>query len=812
MNRFIALAVLALALAIPAKAADDPAASLATNLVNISDFSDEFAFVDLMRGARDWIPGRTGCFDCRTPGDPVNPACVEPNVCPVTLPLDADGYVTALDAGIGQIARTVIYAGFNTPGRLPTGRYTLLFDGAGNMTIDGASNVNTQAGRIEFDLNNTSQNITINILSTTLGNHIRNMRMLPPGGVCSGDERRFCNASTPCGTAGTCQLFTDPEVAAAQLFHPNFLANTEPYRLIRFMDWMETNSSPIQEFADYPTLTSAFWHRVPTEVMAELGNRLSSDIWVNIPHLASDAFVDEFATRLRDNFRADRKIFVEYSNENWNGIFRQNLEIPRRFCPDHPDLINDCLQDRIPDNDIPCETDPANNFFNLPEPAASACFQALVRAWGDRSVEIFDRFDAVFGASARDRVVRVIASQAAQADLSRQVLVGGDNRPTSPPVVPANRTDAFAIAPYFGTEYCTPSDGVNPDNFPGVYANLDSFMADVQTRALPRAIGFMTSSRSMLQNNFGGLGIRMIAYEGGQHLAGIGGFQNNATCNSIFDAANADPRMGPLYTSYLDAWMDNGDEFAHFYNVGRWGRFGRWGALEHQDQDPATSPKFMAIMGFIDDNPCWWPDCIQDGSEPPPDFRIFGNGFEAGSAPPPPPPPTCDPVQLLNDPGLEATTIDGGVGTNAFWGSTSTNFTNVFCSSGNCPPLAGIVPRGGNFFAWFGGINAAETSTLTQTVTIPTGSERHLNFFMKRVESNEPFNAELRIKVNGATQRTFVEQAGSDPDYVARTVNLSAFATGGSHTIEFEYDNPEGSGRSDFLVDDISLTCTPVGD
>lgn len=794
-----AIFLLCLALLTPTQAADDPAASLASNLVNVSDFSDEFPFVDLFRGARDWIPGKAGCFDCRDGGGGCG------GTCPVTLPRDADGYVTQLDAGISQIARSVIYAGF-TPGRLATGRYTMLFDGDGTMTIDGASNVNTQPGRIEFDLNNTAQNITLNILSTTLGNHVRNIRVLPPGGVCSGDERRLCSASTPCGAAGTCQLFTDPGIAAAQLFHPNFLANTEPYRLIRFMDWMETNSSPIEEFADYPTLTSAFWHRVPPEVMAELGNRLSSDIWINIPHLASDDLIDQFATRLRDNFRADRKIFIEYSNENWNGIFTQNLQIPRRFCPGYPDLASDCEQDGVPGNGIACEFDP--DTFTVPQPARSACFQALVRAWGDRSVEIFDRFDAVFGASARDRLVRVVAAQAANPDLGRQVMV---RNVTGTTTQVASKTDAYAIAPYFGTEYCTPSDGINPDNFPAVYANLDSFMADLQSRALPTAIGFMTGNRSMLDTQFPGSGIRLTAYEGGQHLAGIGGFTFNGTCNTLFDAANADPRMGDLYTAYFDAWKQNGDEFAHFYNSGRWGPFGRWGALEFQEQNPASSPKYMAILGFMDNNPCWWPDCVQDGSGPPPVEVIFGNGFEGDGGV-----PVCTPVQLLSDPGLEATSIDGGgLGTNPFWGSTSSNFGSVFCNSGaggNCPDDDGTaVPRNGQFFAWFGGIAAAETSTLTQTVSIPAGDPRHLNFFLRRSFVSAPLSAVLRIKVDGNTLRTFEEPAAPEADYVARSVDLSAFANGASHTLEFEYDNPTDGGKSSFIVDDITLECTATG-
>ncbi len=781
-----------------AHAADDPNASLATNLVNVTDFSDEFPFVNMMKGARDWIPGKQGCFDCREGGA----GCA--GSCPVTLPVDADGYVLQLDGSINQIARSVIYAGF-VPGRLPPGRYTLLHQGQGTVAIDGGSNANVQPGRIEFDLTDTAQNIILNLTATTPGNHFRDVRLLPPGGVCSNDERRFCDGVTPCA-GGSCQLFTSPGVAEAQLFDPRFLAITEPYRLVRFMDWMETNSSPIEEFSDYPTLSSAFWHRVPPEIMAELGNRLGSDIWINIPHLASNAFIDTFATRLRDNFRTDRKIFIEYSNENWNGIFSQNLEIPRRFCPGYADLAAACQQDGIPGNGIACEANP--DTFSVPQPAQSACFQALVRAWGDRSTEIFDRFDAVFGASARERLVRVVAAQAANSDLGRQVMVRNVTG-TSGQV--AAKTDAYAIAPYFGTEYCTPSDGINPDNFPAVYANLDNFMADLQSRALPTSIGFMTSNRSMLHTQFAGRGIRLLAYEGGQHLAGIGGFTFNSTCNTLFDAANADPRMGNLYSAYFTAWRQNGDEFAHFYNSGRWGPFGRWGALEFQNQNPASSPKYTAMLNFMAANPCWWPNCEQGKGGVGPVDPIFANGFEGAD-----PKPACEPLQLLSDLGLEATTIEGGLGTNPFWSSSSNNFGTVFCNSntgGNCPDDGGTaVARNGQFFAWFGGIDAAETSTLVQTVTIPAGDSRHLNFFLRRSFVTSPFVAVLRVKIDGQILRTFVEPATPEAAYVARSVDISAFATGASRTLELEYVNPDNGGKSSFIVDDLTMDCEANGD
>jgi hypothetical protein len=777
-----------------ARAGDDPLAPLGSNLGGINDFSDEFPFVNLMKSARDWIPGSNGpgCFDCRD-----NPSCG--GVCPVTLDRDADGYVQSLQPN--QEARTVIYAGAGLAvGRLPAGSYTMLFEGSGSVNFFGASNVqNPQAGRITFDIGASNTNIGFSITALAAGNHLRNIRILPPGGVCSNDARRPCDAGNPCASGGSCNLYTSPGVADAQLFQPRFLANAAPYRLLRFMDWMGTNSSPVVNFADYPTPTSAFWHRVPPQILAELGNRLGSDLWINIPHRASDDFVDQFATVLRDDFRSDRKLFVEFSNENWNGIFSQNLEIPRAACPAFADLAANCQLDGVPGNGIACEIDP--NTFSVPAPANSACFQALVRRWGDRSVEIFDRFDSVFGANVRDRVVRVVAAQAANPDLGRQVLArtvtGGSG-------TVAAKTDAYAIAPYFGTEYCTPSDGINPGTHPTVYASLDNFFADLNSRALPTAITFMTGSKSMLANNFAGSGMRLIAYEGGQHFAGIGGFTFDNACNTIFDAANADPRMGALYADYLAAWKQNGDEFAHFYNVGRWGPFGRWGALEFQDQTPASSPKFSAIATFSNANPCWWPGCAQGPVAPIDD--LFEDGYEDDGAPP----PTCTPAQLLSDSGLEAS--DPATAANAFWTSTSQNFGTAICTGNTCPDDAGTaLPRNGSAWAWFGGIAAAETSTLSQSVVIPSGSPRHLNFFLRRGFVSPPFDATLRVKVDGATVRSFDEPSTTESGYVARTVDLGSFANGASHVIQFEYVNPEGSGKSNFVIDDLTIDCTAAG-
>ena len=55
-------------------------------------------------------------------------------------------------------------------------------------------------------------------------------------------------------------------------------------------------------------------------------NMLDKDLWVNVPHKASDDYVRNLAQLLKDNLEPDRVVYVEYSNEVWNGIFDQNGE------------------------------------------------------------------------------------------------------------------------------------------------------------------------------------------------------------------------------------------------------------------------------------------------------------------------------------------------------------------------------------------------------------------------------------------------------------------------------------------------------
>jgi hypothetical protein len=141
-----------------------------------------------------------------------------------------------------------------------------------------------------------------------------------------------------------------------QLFHPAFLArvNEAPWGLIRFMDWGMTNASPVQDWTDRRRPGHAFavgvmnprapatgfaGNRstgVPYEHMVALANATAKDLWINVPHLATDAFVTRLAQLIRygsdgnEPYTAPQanpvwpplapglKVYVEYSNEIWS--------------------------------------------------------------------------------------------------------------------------------------------------------------------------------------------------------------------------------------------------------------------------------------------------------------------------------------------------------------------------------------------------------------------------------------------------------------------------------------------------------------
>lgn len=157
-------------------------------------------------------------------------------------------------------------------------------------------------------------------------------------------------------------------------------------------------------------------------------------------------------------------------------------------------------------------------------------------------------------------------------------------------------------------------------------------------------------------------------------------------------------------------------------------------------------------------------------------------------------------TQVLVDGGFET----GGI-PNTFWNpETSTNFGTPLCDVPSCGTGGGASPpRTGAFWLWFGGIPAAETATLGQTVNLPVGQAR-LVFWMRVGTVSSPFTDVLNVRVDGAIVQSFPEPAVAEGAYTQRIVNLNAFANGAAHAILFEYIGPT-TGTASYVIDDVAV-------
>src|SRR5690606_9999572 len=57
--------------------------------------------------------------------------------------------------------------------------------------------------------------------------------------------------------------------------------------------------------------------------MVALVNLLNADVWFTVPHMATNDYNNRAAALVRDMIAPHLKVYVEYSNETWNGGFGQ---------------------------------------------------------------------------------------------------------------------------------------------------------------------------------------------------------------------------------------------------------------------------------------------------------------------------------------------------------------------------------------------------------------------------------------------------------------------------------------------------------
>jgi hypothetical protein len=201
--------------------------------------------------------------------------------------------------------------------------------------------------------------------------------------------------------------------------------------------------------------------------------------------------------------------------------------------------------------------------------------------------------------------------------------------------------------------------------------------------------------------------------------------------------------------------------------------------------------------------PGWWIDTLVIGGCPVP----LPSATPTGSPSSPTPTPTPAACGEIRDGGLE----NGGL-PSIIWihPQTSTHFGTPVCNNVFCGDGGGTAPpRSGLYWVWFGGVAGPEIATLGQDVRFPLGGSAALHFWMRIGMVNPPFTDVLNLRVDGAIVQSYAEPATAETDYSERVIDLSAFADGGLHNIEFEYLGPTNQIGS-FAVDDVSLVASGV--
>ncbi|MFC1465699.1 MAG: S8 family serine peptidase [Candidatus Brachytrichaceae bacterium NZ_4S206] len=129
----------------------------------------------------------------------------------------------------------------------------------------------------------------------------------------------------------------------------------------------------------------------------------------------------------------------------------------------------------------------------------------------------------------------------------------------------------------------------------------------------------------------------------------------------------------------------------------------------------------------------------------------------------------------------------------------------LICDRDNLPSVG---PHGGDWAAWFGGVNN-ENASLKQTVTIPAGAP-YLGFWQV-IRSNDLCSDDYdvaRIKVNGAEVRKInLCSTTHNPNWTKTSVNLSAYA-GQSVLLELTVKT-DNLVPSSWLVDDLAFQAGP---
>ncbi|GAA4228381.1 hypothetical protein GGQ68_003463 [Sagittula marina] len=543
-------------------------AGLALGLNGIADFSTQMPFLDIMKTARPW----TGHLEGQWGGmgeDDLRAAGV----------LDANGWPTEIPAGVTHI-ETFMLTEYPAEAVSAAGTYRLSWSGEGEITVFGAEILSVTDTEIWLDYTPTGEALlAVGIAETDpngTGDYIRDISLVHEDNIAAFEE--------------------------GEIFNPDWLAVVEDVHALRFMDWMQTNGSTDEDWADAPQIDDyTYAGGVPVEVMVALSNATGTEPWFNMPFGASEDYIETFATYVRDTLDPDLRAHYEFSNEVWNFTFPQ----AHASAAEGVERFGEALPD------------------------------GWMQNYGARAAEMADVLDEVY-AGQEDALVKVFATHTGWPGLEDSAL----NAPAwqamgNPP--PSESFDTYAVTGYFDgalgrekadtvrewiedSQLAAESDA---DELGLTGSERDAYVeAHRYDMATPLALQELRDG-SITGNPDGSLAalsemfeyhaavaeahdLSMVMYEGGTHVVGIGENATDPELAEFFQHLNYSDGMGDLYGELLESWDEAGGTlFNAFVDVAPSSQWGSWGSLRYLEDDTA---RFDELMAFNDTNPRPWDD------------------------------------------------------------------------------------------------------------------------------------------------------------------------------------------------------------
>lgn len=514
--------------------------ALGISLDAVVDYSTAWPFADAFQTSRPWFSNAYNTVTKQEIFSDIHQVITDAAGWPTTL----QSWTNDQGQLIQQRTSTLMFREIGD--KYPAGVYHAQWEGTGAVSFSGAGQVINQGktadGKSFADVRVTPNEtgVWFKINSTDPADPIRNAHFWMPDYDSDGDGV----ADQPI----TAKPWTPKSNFSP--FHPEFINRLKPFKVLRFMDWADTNGTTLVSWDQRPHYNDARQSvdgkGVAYEYMIALCNEVGADMWLNIPHSADARFVNNLAQLVASQLKPGLKVYLEYSNEVWNyaGGFDAFYWISDQLAK------------------------PENASYN----GDRWKFEA------DQIKNDFDIFSTVFGAAGQqDRLVRVVAGQASNRWVTEQILLNMEGK-----------FDAISCSGYFGL-----SD-----------SQRATFDADTTSDQIVRAIldnasGAMSGLRQHkeLVDSYSktlGRQIKLVAYEAGQHADARG--QNVPWLAALF-AAQTDPLMYEAYDDFLRGAYELGvDEITHFTFTSEQSKYGSWGALTYQNEPIDQAPKYKALV------------------------------------------------------------------------------------------------------------------------------------------------------------------------------------------------------------------------